>query len=215
MRAALRLRACSRRALSRALAFGAEQRASAAVEAAPLLPVALLVLALLVYGAEGLAIDRKVSLTARTVTDLVTQTTPTSLVQVSAPACAGMGSIMTHSQIDTDLQVASAVLAPYSASNMSMVISQVEVSADGVHATVQWSEPYNGATARPANQQLTLPGSTGTGQAGNCFVFGEVFYKYSPMQIFLPLSTLTLSGSIYLTPRQSASIKCSDCATPN
>ena len=87
--------------------------------------------------------------------------------------------------------------------------------SNGTTATVQWSEGYNGATARAANQVVTLPGTIGTGQSGNCFVLGEVSYTYAPLQVFIPLSTITLSGSIFLTPRQSASIKCSDCATPN
>jgi Flp pilus assembly protein TadG len=204
-----------RRTIAPALALRKDSRGTAAVETALILPIAMLVLALVVYGAEGFAIERKVSLTARTVTDLITQSTPTSVTAVSAPLCAGEASIVSHTAIDNDLQVASAVLAPYSVSNMTMVVSQVQVNSGGTTGTVQWSEPYNGATARPANQVLTLPGSIGTGQAGNCFVLGEVFYSYAPLQVYVPLSPITLSGAIYLTPRQSASIKCSDCATPN
>ena len=94
-----------------------------------------------------------------------------------------------------------------------MVVSEVKVASNGLTATVQWSEPYNGATARPANQVITLPGPIGTGQGGNYFVFGEVYYAYTPLQIFMSLSSRTLSGSIYLTPRQSTSITCGDCAS--
>lgn len=204
-----------RRAALRALALREDCRGTAVVETALILPIAILVMALLVYGAEGFAIQRKVALTARTVTDLITQTTPTSLTQLSSPQCAGMASVMSHTAIDTDLAAASAVLTPYAAANMTMVVSQVEVNSNGTTATVQWSEGYNGGTARAANQVVTLPGTIGTGQSGNCFVLGEVSYSYAPLQIFIPLSTITLSGSIFLTPRQSASIKCSDCTTPN
>jgi Flp pilus assembly protein TadG len=182
-----------------------DEQATAAVETALLAPVALSVMALLVYGAEGFAIDRKVTLTARTVTDLITQATPTQLSSGS--------SIVAAASIDSDLQVASAVLAPYSSANMTMVVSEVLVAANGTTATVQWSEPYNGASARPAKQVITLPGSIGSGQGGSYFILGEVYYNYAPLQLFVPLSAITLSGAIYLTPRQSNSITCHNCAT--
>lgn len=183
-----------------------DKRATAAVEAALVLPSALLMVALLIYGAQGFAINRKVTQTARTVTDLITQASPTLYSNGS--------SVMTEAAVDNLLQVASAVLAPYSAANMTMVVSQVQVNANGTTATVTWSEPYNGGTARPANQVLTLPGTIGTGQAGNYFVFGEVYYDYIPLNFYMSLSPITLYGSIYLTPRQSTSITCSNCKTP-
>ncbi len=185
-----------------------DSRATAVVETALVLPVAMLVLGLLIYGGEGFAIDRKVTQTARTVTDLITEATPTQYG-------AQQTSIVTHAMIDNDLQVATAVIAPYSTSNVKMVVSEVLVASNGLTATVQWSEPYNGATARPSGQILTLPGTIGTGQGGNYFIFGEVYYNYAPVNFFESLSAITLSGSIYLTPRQSASITCGDCATPN
>jgi Flp pilus assembly protein TadG len=184
-----------------------DKRATAIVEGALILPVVLLTLALVLYGAEGFAIQRKVSQTARTVTDLVTQATPTLY--------SGGSSVMTEAAIDNLLQVASAVLAPYPKANMTMVVSEVLVGANGTTATVQWSEPYNGGTARPANQVVTLPGTIGTGQAGNYFVLGEVYYNYTPLNFYMSLSPITLHGSIYLTPRQSTSITCTNCVTPD
>jgi Flp pilus assembly protein TadG len=194
-----------KRAIAAVRALRDDTSAIAAVEGAFLLPVALLMIALLIYGGEGFAIERKVTLTARTVTDLITQATPTQISNQS--------SVVTHAAIDNDLQVGSAVLAPYAAANMTIVVSEVLVAANGLTATVQWSEPYNGATARPSGQVITLPGTIGTGQGGNYFVLGEVYYAYNPLNIFISLSPLTLTGSIYLTPRQSTSITCHDCAT--
>jgi Flp pilus assembly protein TadG len=186
--------------------FRDDARASALVEAALILPSALLMFALLVYGAEGFAINRKVTVTARTVTDLITQATPT---QYSNKA-----SVMSAASISNYLQVASAVLAPYSAANMTMVVSQVVVNTGGTTATVTWSEPYNGGTARPANQVINLSGTIGSGQVGNYFVFGEVYYNYVPLKFYMSLNAIPLYGSIFLTPRQSTSIICSDCVTP-
>jgi Flp pilus assembly protein TadG len=194
-----------RKAIRAARALGGDARATAMVETALLLPAALLTLALLIYGAEGFAIQRKVTLTARTVTDLITQATPTLY-------SSGF-SVVTHATIDNALQVASAVMTPYSSANLTMVVSEAVVNAGGTTATVQWSEAYNGGTARAANQVVTLPGTIGTGQVGNYFILGEVYYTYAPLNLFEALSNLTLSSAIYLTPRQSTGITCGDCAT--
>ena len=133
--------------------------------------------ALLLYGAEAFAIQRKVTLTARTVTDLITQTTPTMVSgQPSVP----------QSSIDSDLAYASSVLAPYAASNLTMLATEVLINSDQTTATVQWSEPYNGATVRAAGSTVTLPTGLGTGQAGNYFVMGEVYYNLHAAQPVYP-----------------------------
>jgi Flp pilus assembly protein TadG len=194
-----------RRAGRAGRALGDDARATAAVEAALILPVALTMFALLVYGAEAFAVQRKVTLTARTVTDLVTQAAPT---QFSSGA-----SVVVKATIDSLLCVASAVISPYNPTNMSMVVSEVQVNADQTDANVVWSEPYNGATARAYNTTVTLPTGLGTGQAGNYFVLGEVTYNYTPLNFYVSASALTLHDAIYLTPRQSTSITCTNCAS--
>jgi Flp pilus assembly protein TadG len=174
-----------------------DARAVAAVEAALILPIALTMFALLLYGAEAFAIQRKVTLTARTVTDLITQTTPTMVSgQPSVP----------QSSIDSDLAYASSVLAPYAAANLTMLASEVLINSNQTTATVQWSEPYNGATPRAAGSTVTLPTGLGTGQAGNYFVMGEVYYNYTPLNLYTPTTAMTLHDTIYLAPRASPSL---------
>ena len=186
-----------KRAARSARALRDDARATAAVEAALVLPVALTMFALLLYGAEAFAIQRKVTLTARTVTDLITQTTPTMVNnQPSVP----------QSSIDADLAYASSVLAPYAAANLTMLATEVKVNSDQVTATVQWSEPYNGATPRGNGSTLVLPTGMGTGQAGNYFIMGEVYYTYTPLNFYTPASAQVLHDTIYLTPRASTSI---------
>ena len=182
-----------------------EARATAAVEAALILPIALTMFALLIYGAEAFAIQRKVTLPARTVTDLVTQAAPT---QMSSGA-----SVVVHATIDSDLCAASAVITPYDSTKLTMVISEVLVNSDQATAVVKWSQPYNGVTARASSSTITLPTGLGTGQAGTFLVLGEVAYNYTPLNIFTPATALTLHDAIYLTPRQSTSISCTDCTT--
>jgi Flp pilus assembly protein TadG len=204
-----------RRALTSILRAGRalrhDTRATAAVEGALILPIAMTMFALLLYGAEAFNIQRKVTLTARTVTDLITQATPTQFTSGA--------SIVSHTSIDTQLGVSSSVLTPYTGANLTMVVSEVQVNSDQVTATVLWSEPYNGATARTLGQQVTLPTGMGTGQyntttsQGSFMILGEVFYSYTPLNFYTPVSAMTLHDSIYLTPRQSTSITCTDCTT--
>jgi Flp pilus assembly protein TadG len=207
-----------RRAARVGRALRNDVRATAAVEAALILPVALTMFALLIYGAEAFAIQRKVTLTARTVTDLVTQAAPNQM--------SGGASLVSRSQsgnnpgIDTYLGLSSSVLIPYASANLSMLISEVQVNSDQVTAVVQWSEPCpssacpnNALTARPLGQTITLPTGLGTGQKGVYLILGEVSYNYTPLTLFFSAAALTLHDSIYLTPRQSTSISCTDCAT--
>jgi Flp pilus assembly protein TadG len=190
-----------------------DPRATAAVEAALILPVALTMFALLLYGAEAFAIQRKVTLTARTVTDLITQAAPT---QMSSGA-----SVVVAADIDPLLQVSSAVLTPYANANLAMVVSEVLVNSDQATAVVQWSEPCpnttclsaTGVAVRPHGQTITLPTGLGTGQAGTYLILGEVSYNYTPLNLYTPAAALTLHDAIYLTPRQSTSISCTDCAS--
>jgi Flp pilus assembly protein TadG len=194
-----------RRFARRARALRDDAEATAAVEAALILPVALGLFALLIYGAQAFAIQRKVTLTTRTVTDLVTQYAPQNM--------SNGASIMTHGTIDNLLCVALAVIQPYDSNNMTMVVSEVLVNSDQATGKVQWSEPYNGGTARPYNQTITLPVGLGAGQQGSYLVLGEVNYNYTPINIFPPAAALNLHDAIYLTPRRSTSISCTDCAT--
>jgi Flp pilus assembly protein TadG len=194
-----------RRVVRGTRAWRDDARATAAVEAALILPVALAWFALLIYGAQAFSIQRKVTLTTRTVTDLVTQYAPKNMT--------GGASIMLHATIDNLLCVASAVIQPYDNTNMTMVVSEVLVNSDQATAAVQWSEPYNGGTARAYHQTITLPIGLGAGQAGSYLVLGEVTYNYTPINIFPPAAALNLHDAIYLTPRQSTSISCTDCTT--
>ena len=113
-----------RRAARAARALRDDARATAAVEAALILPIALTMFALLIYGAEAFAIQRKVTLTARTVTDLVTQAAPT---QMSSGA-----SVVVHATIDNLCRrFQGGGPALQLATIMSMVVSQVKVNSDG------------------------------------------------------------------------------------
>jgi Flp pilus assembly protein TadG len=167
-----------------------DHRGVAAVEFAIVLPF---MLALYIGGVElgdGMAIQLKVTDTAHIVADLTTQ-------QTACTTVATMQSI---------LGASSATIAPYSASNLVVTVSEVSTDSGGA-ATVAWSQSLNG-TARPVGQAMTLPSSL-AGQANISLILGEVSYAYTPNLGYTISGTVTLADSYYLFPRNSTAINLS------
>jgi Flp pilus assembly protein TadG len=181
-----------------------DAKAVAAVEFAMVLPFMLL---LYVGGFElgnGMAINVKVTETAHSVADMVSQNT-----QIST------------AQMQNILLASTAIIAPYpttaiigkpplTTSLMTVTVSEVSTDSNG-NATVQWSQSYNGmtyGTGRPVAQPITLPssltGGTQNTQNNNVsFILGEVSYAYMPSLGYGISGTVTLADSYYVFPRCS------------
>ena len=172
-----------------------DANAMAATEFAIVVPFMLL---LYVGGVElgnGMSISVKVSETAHTVADLVTQNTQ-----------------VTTSQMQGILGASTATLAPYPVvdkaghSLVTVTVSEVATDAAG-KATVQWSQSFNGttvSTGRPVGQVMTLPPAlTGPSNYNVSFILGEVSYAYTPNLGYTISGTVTLQDSYYLFPRCS------------
>jgi len=183
--------------LSRLSDLRSDHRGVAAVEFAIILPfMALLYIGGVELG-DGLAIQVKVTDTAHSVTDLISQQSATTNITT----------------VNSILNASSAIIAPYasppySASNLMVTVSEVTTDSSG-KATVTWSESLNG-TKRPMGQTMTLPSSL-AGQANISLILGEVSYKYTPNLGGGITGTVVISDSYYLFPRNSASIACSTC----
>lgn len=166
-----------------------DTRAVAAVEFAIVVPFMLL---LLVGGIElgnAMAIGVKVSETAHTIADLV-----------SRNAC------VTDSALSTMLGASAATIAPYSAGNTTVLVSEVSTDANG-KATVTWSKALNG-TPRPVSQPITLPSALGTPSPSNIsLLLGEVTYQYTPNLGYAISGTIPVSESYYLYPRVSSVVQ--------
>jgi Flp pilus assembly protein TadG len=186
--------------------FSTDADAVAATEFAIVVPFMLV---LLVGGTElsdGMAINVKVSATAHSVTDMVTQNT--------SLGTASMQNILTG---------ATAIIAPYPVNNSQLLVTVSEISSDANGAlTLRWSQSYNGTsfgtgrTSLGANGlygALTLPTSL-NGTAGNAnnannqndqvsFILGEVSYAYTPNLGYTISGTVTLADSYWLFPRCS------------
>ena len=172
----------------------------AAIEAALLSPVVLGLLGLVVFGGEGLSIQRKVTLASRTVADLVGQ------APVSSAGNGAGTATLNQSDLDYYLSLSALILYPYAASGAQAEISEVQIaSGGGSTATVIWSEGYNGGVARPVGQIIPIdPGIVSAG--AGYLLLGEVQYAYQPLNIWQSVGPFTISDSIFMAPRSASQI---------
>src|SRR5215467_3471241 len=150
----------------------ADQRGVSAVEFAMLLPLMITLYLGSVEVSQGVAIDRKVTLTTRTVADLASQV-----------------SSINNSDMTNILNATSAVLQPFDQSRLQVVVSAVRIDANGA-ATIAWSDTLNG-TARTVGSSATLPAALNV--ANTTLIWSEVRYAYTPTIGYVITGTLNLS----------------------
>jgi Flp pilus assembly protein TadG len=165
--------------------FAGDKSGIAAVEFAMLLPLMLSLWLGAVELSQGIAADRKVTLTARTISDLVSQVTSTST-----------------SDIANSLNAATAVMAPFPTGNLKATVSSVVIDANS-KATIGWSCTYNGA-ARSKGSGVTLPAALLV--PNTSLIWSEVQYAYTPTIGYIVTGTLTLKDQIYMRPRLSDTV---------
>jgi Flp pilus assembly protein TadG len=174
-----------RRSLRR---FAGHRDGVSAVEFAIILPF---MLTLYLGGSEagdGLAIQFKATLAARTVADLASQ-----YQSIDAP---------TMSQI---LGAASTVVTPYAANNMAVTVSELQITQGNSSATVQWSCALNG-TARAKNSSFALPVALQSLPTGTNVLLGEVTYPYTPSMGYVITGTIDIYQDTLFFPRMSSSV---------
>ncbi len=168
--------------------FAGDSGGVSAVEFAIILPF---MLTLYLGGAElgdGLAIQFKATLAARTVADLVSQ-----YESVDAT---------TMSEI---LGAAATVVTPYSANNMAVTVSEITTTNGNGTATVTWSCTLNGAK-RAIGAPYTLPTALQTLPAGTSLILGEVTYPYTPSMGYVLTGTINIYEDTLFFPRMSGSV---------
>jgi Flp pilus assembly protein TadG len=171
--------------MRRPTALARDTRGVSAVEFALLLPLMLSLYLGAVELSQGIAADRKVTLTTRTIADLVSQVTN-----------------INNAGMTNSLNAAAAVMAPYSVANLKVTISSVSIDANG-RATIAWSDALNG-TARAVGSTVTLPSALNV--ASSSLIWSEVQYSYKPVIGYVITNTLTLKDQIYMRPRLSTSV---------
>jgi Flp pilus assembly protein TadG len=200
-----------RRSKGRLADFRGDRRGIAATEFAIFAPIMLLAFFGTVEFCSAVAVDRKVTLTARTLADLISQ---------QPPSANGNTFTSVAVVVDGDLQNAFtasiAIVAPYAATPTTARISEVYVDSSGV-ARITWSKAAtigSGATqatltnsSRSAGDVVTsiIPSQLLTHQT--YMIFSEVTYHYTPtIGYVMAPAGLNLSDVSYTRPRQSTCV---------
>jgi len=179
----------------------------AAVEFALIFPIMLVAFFGTVEICAAVAIDRKVTLTARTISDLTSQ-------QQSTVASANLTGIFTYGIY---------ILAPYPTSPLKEQVSEIYVDSNG-KATIQWSQgaTISGntvtlvASSRNYNDDVTSVVPAALLVKQTYLIFSEIKYQYLPVGGGYVMSTagINLSDVSYTRPRQSTCIVDTDVNKP-
>ncbi len=162
-----------------------DDRGVSAVEFALLLPLMVTLYLGSVEISQAISADRKVTMTSRTVADLISQ--------VSSINNAGMTDV---------LNASSSVMAPFKTTTLKVVVTSVNIDANG-KATVTWSDTFNG-TARAVGSTVTVP--TALKIANSTLIWSEVSYVYTPAIGYIITGPLTLKDQLYMAPRISTAV---------
>jgi Flp pilus assembly protein TadG len=172
----------------------ADRRGNAATEFAVIVPLMLTMFFGTVEFSSGVAVDRKVTLMARTLSDLTSQSTSVTDADLTNFFAAGKG-----------------IMTPYSPTPTESTITELYVDPSTLAARVQWSQ---GAAPHSAGAALSVPAALKVG--GTYLILSEVKYKYVPAvgYVMLPAG-VNLSDLSYTRPRQSSCVmyKTTVCTT--
>ena len=164
-----------------------DEEGTALIEFAITLPVLLALYLGCVQICDLVSVYRKSTTTSRTIADLTSQQT-----QVS------------ESTLQSILDASSQVMAPYSASKLRMVVTQVTVSNTGV-ATVDWSSKSGpGSVADTQGAVYTLP--AGVAVNGTSLIVSKVNYDYDADIGGVLRTNVPLGDTIYMYPRSIVTI---------
>lgn len=141
---------------------------------------------------DAIACYRKVTISTRSIADLVSQNTTG---ETSA------------NEVDIDLAAAGLVMLPYSSSNAVLGVTEFTTDSNGISKVV-WSRAENGEALTPGTV-LTVPPEMKI--AGTYFLYAEVTYDYQPPAGFGFIKPIKFSDDIYMLPRNTNKIDCSDC----
>jgi Flp pilus assembly protein TadG len=193
----------------------------AATEFAVIVPMMLVMFFGTVEFSSGVAVDRKVTLVARTLSDLTSQSP--SAVALSPSA------VVADSDLQNFFTASIAILTPYAATPTKATLSEIYVDSNKV-AKIQWSKA---ATIASGATQATL--TTSSRNAGDdvtptvpatllipktYLIFSEVSYLYTPtVGYVMGTAGVTLNDVAYTRPRQVTCVTynnapASTCPTP-
>jgi Flp pilus assembly protein TadG len=160
-------------------------RGIAATEFAVIVPVMLVMFFGMVEFSSGVAVDRKVTLMARTLSDLTSQS-----ISVDGTA------------LNNFFAASTGIMTPYSPTPTKSTITELWVDPSTLKARVQWSQ---GTTPRATSSTVTIPTALAVG--GTYLIFSEVSYLYKPtIGYVMAKAGVNLSDVAYMRPRQATCV---------
>jgi Flp pilus assembly protein TadG len=144
----------------------------------------------------GLSVSKRVTRTASTIADLVTQS-----------------STVTPSDLQQMINVTNGIFTPYSPKNLSLKITGVSLDISG-NPTVAWSWAQDGSRPYSNNSAVNVP--TDMRSPSTFLVRAEVSVTHQ-LLMFMPgimpasLQTITLKREFYYRQRVGSSITCDGC----
>lgn len=186
--------------------YVSDQRGVAALEFALLAPLVLVLCIAGVVVGEAVLVNQKVSNTAYTLADLVSQFSRATVGSTTS----------TQIGLSDAFKLASLVMTPFPGTNAQIILSAL--TYDGANYQTVWSVSQN-AAAYPVGKSAALDQSnvppaltSGNGQ----ILMVEVFYSYktpfaSVMSAIWGGPTITLSSRQFARPRMSNTVDCDDC----
>jgi Flp pilus assembly protein TadG len=169
--------------------FRRDHSGIAATEFAVVVPLMLLLFFGVVEFSTGVAVDRKVTIVAHTLSDLVSQNPTVDDTKFTGFFAAGNQVMSQYAQ------------PPYSASTLHSTISELYIDPNAHTAKVQWSKGY---AVRSVGSTVTIP--TALKVDGTYLIFSEVSYLYTPtVGYVMAPAGVNLSDVSYSRPRQSPS----------
>jgi Flp pilus assembly protein TadG len=158
------------RACRMAAALIKDRRGVAAIEFAMIVPIMLVLFFGTVEFSSGVAVDRKVTLIARTLSDLTSQSAAT----------------VTDGYLQNVFTASISIMYPYVATPTNATLSEIYVSSTNI-ATIQWSKS---ATIQTGATQATLTTSARH--------YNDIVTSLVPTQLLVPKTYLILSEVNYL-----------------
>jgi Flp pilus assembly protein TadG len=165
--------------------FGVDRRGVAAIEFALVVPMVIVVYVTGFEIAQAATVYRK-----------LTDTT----VQLANVAAQYTG--MSSGDVSTVMSASAQIMAPYSTTNLAIVLSEVTTNASGA-GSVTWSKTYQG-TALATGAAVTMP--TGFQAANTNYIMVQTTYSYSPTFGTSLIGPIAMSNKIFMLPRSSSSI---------
>lgn len=180
-----------------AVRLSSDCRGVAAVEFVMIVPLMLTMFFGMVEFSSGVAVNRKVTLMARTLSDLTSQSTTVADSDLSNFFTASVG-----------------IFTPYSASPTRATLTELYIDPTTHQARVQWSKAstFNtsgnvvlSASSHSPGDIVTVP--TALKVDGTYLIWSEVSYTYVPaVGYVMAKAGITLSDQTYTRPRQSSCV---------